>query len=133
MFRFSVRSNWAHTINWHEWGQEAFQKAQGQDKLVLLDLTAFWCGFCQRVDETALSDDEVIPLVVTVTGAPGDPVVLALARAALTQLGHRDVVLRFQEDLGSQGAKAEVDLPGKGSIYVSSPAALKPELLRSPE
>ena len=97
---------------------------------MVLDLTAFWCGYCQRMDETALSDDEALPLVVTVTGAPGDPAVLALARAALTQLGHGDVVLRFQENLGSQGAKAEVNLPGKESVYVTSPAALIPELLR---
>ena len=65
------------------------------------------------------------------TGAPGDLAVLALARAALTQLGHEDVVLRFQEDLGSHGAKAELNLPGKESIFVTSPAELKPELLRS--
>jgi uncharacterized protein YyaL (SSP411 family) len=29
------------------------------DKLIALFITAFWCGVCQRLDETALSSDEV--------------------------------------------------------------------------
>ena len=31
--------------------------------MVVLFITAFWCGFCQRMDETALSDDEAIALL----------------------------------------------------------------------
>lgn len=63
MFRFSVRSNRAHLIRWREWGDEAFQEARHQDKPVALFITAFWCGFCQRMDEDALSDDDVIVLL----------------------------------------------------------------------
>ncbi|HZA21254.1 MAG TPA: DUF255 domain-containing protein, partial [Dehalococcoidia bacterium] len=63
MFRFSVRPNRAHLVNWREWGQEAFEEAQEQGKLSVLFITAFWCGFCQRLDENALSDDEVITLL----------------------------------------------------------------------
>lgn len=63
MFRFSVRSNRAHLVRWREWGEEAFQEARQQDKPVLLFITAFWCGFCQRMDEAALSDDETIALL----------------------------------------------------------------------
>ncbi len=63
MFRFSVRPNRAHLVNWREWGEDAFEEARRQDKLVLLSVTAFWCGFCQRMDETALSDDETITLL----------------------------------------------------------------------
>ena len=63
MFRFSVRPNQAHQIRWREWGPEAFSQAKEQDKLPVVFLTAFWCGFCQRMDEAALSDDEVIALL----------------------------------------------------------------------
>ena len=63
MFRFSPRSNRAHLVRWREWGEEAFQEAQEQDKPVALFITAFWCGFCQRMDEVALSNDEVIALL----------------------------------------------------------------------
>jgi uncharacterized protein len=63
MFRFSPRPNRAHLITWWEWGEEAFQAAQQLDKPVALFLTAFWCGYCQRMDETSLSNDEVIALL----------------------------------------------------------------------
>jgi uncharacterized protein len=63
MLRFSPRPNRAHLITWWEWGDEAFQAAQQQDKPVVVFLTAFWCGYCQRMDETSLSNDEVIALL----------------------------------------------------------------------
>jgi uncharacterized protein YyaL (SSP411 family) len=63
MFRFSPRTNRAHLITWWEWGEGAFQTAQEQDKPVVVFLTAFWCGYCQRMDETSLSNDEVIALL----------------------------------------------------------------------
>ena len=61
--RFSVRSNRANLVDWHEWDQGTFDLAVSQDKPVVLFLTAFWCGFCQRMDETTLSHDEVIALL----------------------------------------------------------------------
>ena len=63
MFRFSARPNRAHLVNWREWGTEPFQEAREQGRLVALFITAFWCGFCQRMDEDALSSDEVITLL----------------------------------------------------------------------
>src|SRR5918996_5060154 len=63
MLRFSPRPNRANLITWWEWGEEAFQAAQHQDKPVVVFLTAFWCGYCQRMDETSLSNDEVIALL----------------------------------------------------------------------
>ena len=63
MLRFSPRPNRAHLITWWEWGEEAFHTAQQQDKPVVVCLTAFWCGYCQRMDETSWSNDEVIALL----------------------------------------------------------------------
>ena len=63
MLRFSPRPNRAHLVQWRPWGEAAFQEAQQQDKLVVLWLTAFWCGYCQRMDDTTLSHEEVIALL----------------------------------------------------------------------
>lgn len=63
MFRFSPNPNRANLVHWREWGQEAFEEAQQQDRLVMLYIGAFWCGFCQGMDETTLSNDETITLL----------------------------------------------------------------------
>jgi len=63
MIRFSPNPNRANLIHWREWGDEAFRQAQEQDKPLMLFLTAFWCRFCQRMDEGAFSDDENIALL----------------------------------------------------------------------
>lgn len=50
-----------HTdIDWREWGEEAFRRAQEEGKPILLDLSAVWCHWCHVMDETSYSDDEVI-------------------------------------------------------------------------
>jgi uncharacterized protein YyaL (SSP411 family) len=63
MIRFSPNPNRANLIRWHEWSDDTFTKAQAEDKPVMLFLTAFWCRFCQRMDEGAFSDDENIALL----------------------------------------------------------------------
>ncbi|MBT3820589.1 MAG: DUF255 domain-containing protein, partial [Nitrospinaceae bacterium] len=63
MIRYSPNPNTAHLIRWREWGPEAFESACEQDKPVMLLIGAFWCAFCQRMDETAFSDEEVAALL----------------------------------------------------------------------
>lgn len=63
MFRFSVSPNRAHLVRWREWGEEAFREARERDRLVALFIGAFWCGVCQRMDETSFSNDEVIAVL----------------------------------------------------------------------
>ena len=62
-FRFSPRPNRAHEIEWQEWDEAAFAKAQAEDKPVLLSISAVWCHWCHVMDETSFSDPEVIGLI----------------------------------------------------------------------
>jgi uncharacterized protein len=50
-------------IQWHEWGQEAFRRAQTEDKLILLDLTAVWCHACHVMDRTTYANPRIIQLL----------------------------------------------------------------------
>lgn len=63
MIRFSPLLNRAQMIPWQEWNEAAFTQARAEDKPVMLFLGAFWCRFCQRMDEGAFSDTEVIALL----------------------------------------------------------------------
>ena len=63
MIRFSPNQNAAHLIHWFEWENDAFQKAREQDKPVMLFLSAFWCRYCQRMDEGAFSERENMALL----------------------------------------------------------------------
>lgn len=50
-------------IQWYEWGQEAFNRAQAENKLILLDLTAVWCHACHVMDQTTYADSRVRALL----------------------------------------------------------------------
>jgi len=50
-------------MQWYEWGQEAFNRAQAEDKLILLDLTAVWCHACHVMDQTTYADPKVLTLL----------------------------------------------------------------------
>ena len=63
MIRFSPIPNRAHLIHWHEWGDDPFDLASNQNKPVMLFLSAFWCRFCQRMDEEAFSNNENLALL----------------------------------------------------------------------
>jgi uncharacterized protein YyaL (SSP411 family) len=62
-FHFSPRPNRAHEIRWRQWGPNAFQEAQAQDKPILLSLSAVWCHWCHVMDETSYSDPAVITYI----------------------------------------------------------------------
>ncbi len=50
-------------IQWLGWGAKAFDRAQAEDKLILLDLTAVWCHACHVMDETTYVDPTVAKLL----------------------------------------------------------------------
>jgi uncharacterized protein len=50
-------------IHWHEWGSEAFEKAQQQNKPVLLDVGAVWCHWCHVMDRESYEDAEIAQII----------------------------------------------------------------------
>lgn len=48
------------TVNWREWGEEAFREAQRHDKPILLAIGASWCHWCHVMDEESFTHPEVI-------------------------------------------------------------------------
>ena len=43
-------------VEWHEWGAEAFARAAGEDKPILLDIGAVWCHWCHVMDRESYED-----------------------------------------------------------------------------
>lgn len=50
-------------IQWRDWSNEAFEQAEREDKLILLNIGAPWCHWCHVMERVTYSDPEVIRLV----------------------------------------------------------------------
>jgi len=50
-------------IQWHPWQPQVFTRAQQQNRLVLLDLTAKWCQFCRKMDSVTYRDQAVSDVI----------------------------------------------------------------------
>ena len=92
-------------------------------------------GSTLRVDSDELTlhfiEDPRLQRVDLEIFPPGDLAVRALARAALTQLGHGDLVLRFREDSADRVARADIDLGGRSLASITGPATQKLDLVKS--
>ena len=62
-FRFSPNPNQAHCVEWLPWARSTFDRAQAEDKPVLLSISAPWCHWCHVMDETTYSDPDVQSLL----------------------------------------------------------------------
>jgi uncharacterized protein len=58
-----LRSAQHQPIHWHAWGEEAFARAQAEDKPVLLDIGAVWCHWCHVMDRESYEDPEIAAIV----------------------------------------------------------------------
>ena len=58
-----LRSAVHQPVNWHEWGAEAFERAEREDKPVLLDIGAVWCHWCHVMDRESYEDPELAKIV----------------------------------------------------------------------
>jgi uncharacterized protein YyaL (SSP411 family) len=51
-----LRSAMHQPVQWHEWGADAFARAAGEDKPILLDIGAVWCHWCHVMDRESYED-----------------------------------------------------------------------------
>ena len=54
-----LRSARHQPVKWHPWGEDAFARAQAEDKPVLLDIGAVWCHWCHVMDRESYEDAEL--------------------------------------------------------------------------
>jgi len=58
-----LRSAMHQPIHWHEWGEEAFAAAQGENKPILLDIGAVWCHWCHVMDRESYDNPEIAEII----------------------------------------------------------------------
>ncbi len=58
-----LRSAAHQPIQWHEFGEEAFARAQAESKPVLLDIGAVWCHWCHVMDRESYESPEVAAVI----------------------------------------------------------------------
>jgi len=50
-------------VEWQAWGEDAFARAQAEDKPILLDIGAVWCHWCHVMDRESYEDPEVARII----------------------------------------------------------------------
>jgi uncharacterized protein YyaL (SSP411 family) len=58
-----LRSAAHQPINWHEWGDAAFERAKSEDKPILLDIGAVWCHWCHVIDRESYENAEIAKII----------------------------------------------------------------------
>ncbi|HEY0702670.1 MAG TPA: thioredoxin domain-containing protein [Candidatus Acidoferrales bacterium] len=58
-----LRSAAHQPIDWHEWGPEAFARAQKENKPILLDIGAVWCHWCHVIDRESYENPEIAAMI----------------------------------------------------------------------
>src|SRR5258708_31399592 len=58
-----LRSAMHQPVQWHEWGEEAFELAKRENKPILLDIGAVWCHWCHVMDRESYEDPETAQIL----------------------------------------------------------------------
>ena len=58
-----LRSAMHQPVQWQEWGEAAFEKAQKEDKPILLDIGAVWCHWCHVMDRESYESTETAKII----------------------------------------------------------------------
>ncbi len=102
------------TLDWQEWSTGVFEQARRKGRLVLLDLTAEWCQFCRKMDETTYRN----PRVIEVIGRSYIPVRADDAK-------YPELAKRYE----NYGRPATVVFDGNGVEIIKRRGYLRPQLM----
>ncbi len=58
-----LRSAAHQPIDWHEWSDAAFARAEAEDKPILLDIGAVWCHWCHVIDRESYENTEIAKII----------------------------------------------------------------------
>ena len=58
-----LRSATHQPVDWYEWGVEAFARARGENKPILLDIGAVWCHWCHVIDRESYENAQLAALI----------------------------------------------------------------------
>jgi uncharacterized protein len=58
-----LRSAQHQPVEWRAWSQEAFDRAQAENKPILLDIGAVWCHWCHVMDRESYEDPELARII----------------------------------------------------------------------
>jgi uncharacterized protein len=58
-----LRSAMHQPIEWNEWSNEAFEKAQRENKPILLDIGAVWCHWCHVMDRESYESPNIAAII----------------------------------------------------------------------
>src|SRR5215467_5735052 len=58
-----LRSAMHQPVQWHEWGPEALELAQRENKPILLDIGAVWCHWCHVMDRESYENEETATII----------------------------------------------------------------------
>jgi uncharacterized protein YyaL (SSP411 family) len=58
-----LRSAMHQPVDWQEWSEAAFAKAQAEDKPILLDIGAVWCHWCHVMDRESYENEETAKII----------------------------------------------------------------------
>jgi hypothetical protein len=58
-----LRSAMHQPVDWQEWGEAAFARAQAEDKPILLDIGAVWCHWCHVMDRESYENAETAKVI----------------------------------------------------------------------
>ena len=58
-----LRSAAHQPVQWVEWGRGAFERAEREDKPILLDIGAVWCHWCHVIDRESYENAEIARII----------------------------------------------------------------------